>query len=355
LLFSTGPKDSIKDLFDREFEVEKLKNSLNERMILVLGLRRIGKSSLVLSTLNSLNINYIYIDVRKVYDDISKKVYGEKLYEETYLSLLKLSRKERVKDILRKAGLTLEYPIKLKFPIEEIRSNIIRIFEALNELGKTIIVFDEAQYLRYSTIGLKPILAHVYDYMKGITMIFTGSEVGLLYDFMGVDDPNSELYGRYYVTIELKPLSREKSKEFLREGFKELRINVDESILERAVLELDGIIGWLVYFGKLYLERGIDALDEVKALGAKMVKKELEEAFSRSPYYLYIMKAIATLGKARWKNIVSYIELQVGKRVTNATISRDLKNLIKMGFIEKEGNEYKITDPIVKYALLEEY
>jgi len=32
-----------------------------------------------------------------------------------------------------------------------------------------------------------------------------------------------------------------------------------------------------------------------------------------------------------------------------------LRNLVKMGFVEKEGNGYRIADPIVKYAVLEEY
>jgi len=355
MLFSTEPKRSLKDLFDREEEVKKLRSSLNERMILLLGLRRIGKSSLVLSTLNSTDTNFIFVDVRKVFDDVSKKVQAEKLYEEIYSSLLMLSKKKRVKDILLRLGFSLEYPVKIKFSIDETRSNINRIFEALNKLGKVVIVFDEAQYLRYSTIGLRPILAHCYDYMKGITLVFTGSEVGLLHDFLGIDDPNSELYGRYYTSIELKPFDREKSKEFLRRGFDELQVKVDELTLERAVSELDGIIGWLVYFGKLYLERGNDALEEVKSLGAKIVKKELDEAFSKSAYYVFIMKAIATLGRARWKNILNYVVAQVGKKVTNATISRDLRNLMKMGFVEKEGNEYRIADPIVKYAVLEEY
>ena len=62
-------------------------------MIVVLSLKRTGKSSLVLSTLNSLNVNYIFIDVRKIYDDVSKKVPAEKLYEELISGLLKLSKK----------------------------------------------------------------------------------------------------------------------------------------------------------------------------------------------------------------------------------------------------------------------
>jgi len=62
-------------------------------MIVVLGLKKTGKSSLVLSTLNSLNVNFIFIDIRKIYDDASKKVPAEKLYEELYSGLLKLSKK----------------------------------------------------------------------------------------------------------------------------------------------------------------------------------------------------------------------------------------------------------------------
>jgi hypothetical protein len=38
LLFSAEPKDSIKDLFDRRVEVERFKDALNQRMVLVLGL-----------------------------------------------------------------------------------------------------------------------------------------------------------------------------------------------------------------------------------------------------------------------------------------------------------------------------
>ncbi|MGC9077003.1 MAG: AAA family ATPase [Conexivisphaera sp.] len=144
---------------------------------------------------------------------------------------------------------------------EEIKDNIVKIFEALNDIGRVIVVFDEAQYLRYSTVGLRSVLAHVYDYMDGITLILTGSEVGLLHDFVGVDDPDPELYGRYHSGMELKPLDGEKSREFLRRGFEQLGIRVNEDVLERAVSELDGIIGWLVYFGKLYADRGKEAVE----------------------------------------------------------------------------------------------
>ncbi|QXJ32401.1 transposase [Saccharolobus shibatae] len=66
------------------------------------------------------------------------------------------------------------------------------------------------------------------------------------------------------------------------------------------------------------------------------------------------MKAIAILGNARWKNIMDYVITKTGRKVSNTTVSRDLKKLIKMGFIEKRNDEYRIPDPIIRYALLEE-
>ncbi|WP_054837408.1 ATPase [Metallosphaera hakonensis] len=102
MLFDTEPKTSLSDLFDREEEVEKLKRGLNERLILVLGIRRIGKSSLILSTLNSLGIDYVFIDVRKVYDGVTRKVYIEKLLEEIYSSLTRLSKKEYIRSVFEK-------------------------------------------------------------------------------------------------------------------------------------------------------------------------------------------------------------------------------------------------------------
>jgi len=47
-----------------------------------------------------------------------------------------------------------------------------------------------------------------------------------------------------------------------------------------------------------------------------------------------------------------YGTAQLGRKVTNATIARDLRNLVKMGFIEKVNDEYRVADPIVRYTVL---
>ncbi len=63
MIFDITPKQDRKDFFDREEEIEKLKE-LKTPIILVLGLRRTGKSSLIRISLNELNLPYIYIDLR---------------------------------------------------------------------------------------------------------------------------------------------------------------------------------------------------------------------------------------------------------------------------------------------------
>ncbi|QXJ35477.1 AAA family ATPase [Saccharolobus shibatae] len=260
-------------------------------MIIVTGLRRIGKSSLVLAGLNSLNRGYTFVDVRKIYDSVSKRITPDKLYEEIHSSLIKISKMYHLKDILKRFHISLEYPIRISKKEENVEKDLANMFSALNEIGlnnKPIpIVFDEAQYLRFSTVGLKPLLAHIYDYMKGLVLIFTGSEVGLLEDFLGVDDAKSELYGRYYCSIELKPFDEEKSKEFLKKGFEEFNVKVEDSLVNEAVNELDGIVGWLVYFGKLYLEkRRSDVIREVKELGSRLVREELRELVTKTDLLL---------------------------------------------------------------------
>lgn len=332
-----------------------LKECMNERLVLILGLRRIGKSSLILATLNSIAIHSVYVDVRKVYDEVSKKVTADKLFEELHSSVAKLSKKEKLKEVFSKLEISVESPLRIKLSPDNFRREAVKVFDALNEMGKTVVTFDEAQYLRFSTVGLRSLLAYIYDHLTNITVVLTGSEIGLLNDFAGLEDPGSELYGRYYRAIEVKPFNRKTSEEFLELGFKELGVEVDRRMIEKAAEELGGIAGWLVYFGKLYQEKQGDVLNEVKEIGSKLVKKELDELSARSPYYIYIMKAIAVAGSARWKNVVDYVTTQTGKKQTNATISRDLNNLLKMGFIEKGNSKYGISDPIVRYAVLEKF
>lgn len=62
LLFDPRPKSSRKELFDRRRELQALDDAIGKPLILVLGVRRVGKSSLLLSFLE--RWKGVYIDLR---------------------------------------------------------------------------------------------------------------------------------------------------------------------------------------------------------------------------------------------------------------------------------------------------
>ncbi|WP_297499331.1 hypothetical protein [Thermococcus sp.] len=62
---------------------------------------------------------------------------------------------------------------------------------AENEGIRVIIAFDEAQYLRFSGIRYDSLIAYAVDNLPGITFALTGSEVGMLHDFLGLEDPKN--------------------------------------------------------------------------------------------------------------------------------------------------------------------
>ena len=77
MLFDLKPKTRREDLFNREKELEILLHAikLKEPLIIVYGLRRMGKSSLVKVALNMVNLPHIMVDIKGIlheYGIISK-------------------------------------------------------------------------------------------------------------------------------------------------------------------------------------------------------------------------------------------------------------------------------------------
>ena len=251
--------------------------------------------------------------------------------------------------------------VKIKVSPKRTLQLFSNLLETLNEWGehygkRAIIVFDEAQYLRFSRINFRSLIAYVYDNLTNITLILTGSEVGLLHDFLRIDDPSSELYGRYMYEVVLKRFSREKSIDFLIKGFKEYDIEPPRDVIEEAVSRLNGIVGWLVFFGRICLDKGVsrEAIDEAFSKGVRLVMEELSELYRRSPRYRYVLEAIA-YGHDTWSKIKRYLTARELKPIPDLTLHEILQVLQKMTIIEKVYKEgelrYKIIDPVIEYAI----
>ena len=361
MLFDPRPKSSRRELYDRELELKVLSEFVEKGspLMVMLGIRRIGKTSILKVFLNEVGLPYIYIDARLFEEhgftkDLLYRIISDELsrLRGKWTSILKyLSVLEGVE-----IGVAT---IKLNWRGAPL--SLLDVFAKLDEWagdnGKIVIVaVDEAQLLRYlkggkGRIDFTKIISYCYDNFRNVKFIVTGSEMGVLKDFLGFDNPSSPLYGRIRDEITVVRFDREKSIDFLEKGFSECGVKPPQHVIEEVVDRVDGIPGWLTYFGYRYCrEPNPEIVKEVFNEAKMMVLNEIRRLPSK--YYVYALKAIS-MGYRRWKNIKQVVELWTGRPLTNAQISRVLQTLLKLSLVEKEGDEYRITDPLIGEAVKE--
>ncbi len=301
----------------------------------------------------------MYIDARK-FESFQYLTY-EMFLEELKASISRFTAVDRrILEYLRTVKGVKVLGLEVEFERGKSRPLLTSILEAMDSWAKDreeklVIIIDEAQELiKLRGYDIIPAIAYAYDNLRSLAFVFAGSKIGLLYRFLKVQDPSSPLYGRYMERIELKPLSREKAVEFLRKGFEDHGLKVNEEFLNRAVDKLDGVIGWLAYLGLKTVSKGCadpKIINEVLEEASKIAINEFCNFVNAmgTKRYIEIIKAIGEEG-ASWSQIKRYLELRLETRIYDSELARLLKNLIDNGFIDKKDNVYVILDPILRYA-----
>jgi AAA+ ATPase superfamily predicted ATPase len=347
-------KSRKEEFFNMENELETLKKELldqNTRMIVIKGLRRTGKSSLMRVALNETKVPHIFIDLR-----LSTPFTPDNFYQYFSKELGKFLKEKTLKKMLSRIKGVEISGFKLEF--KEKKINIIA--EILEEIGKwakdkqIVLAIDEAQDLRYMK-GFDKILAHIYDYVKGIKILLAGSEVGLLDKILGIGDSRAPLFGRAFAEINLKKLSKEKSIEFLKAGFEQVGIKVSDEEINKAASILDGIIGWLTFYGYLRTRGYSNALERTVDEGSKLIANEFKQFLNirqiARKRYIEIMKTL--IRPSRWSEVKR--SLRIISNASDKQISNYLKELTYYGFIEKKDNLYFISDPLLIEAIRKGY
>ncbi len=251
------------------------------------------------------------------------------------------------------------------------RVDLVELFDRLDKwakdnTGKLVLVIDEAQRItgQMSRI-IAEVLAYIYDHSEAITVIVSGSEVGVLYRFLGVEDPEHPLYGRHLTNVKLRKFTRNESIKFLEEGFKQYNMEVPRDTIEYAVDKLDGVVGWLVEYGYTVVETkdtSKQLVEKVLEKASKLVLRELEHMLSSRPEksrkrYMLVLEAIAR-GHNTWSKIKNYLEQVEKKSIPKSVLHNMLHNLIDNSLIEKivEGRNvyYRIVDPVLQYTFEKE-
>ena len=358
MLFDTAPKTDKQDLFDREAELEKFKSSIAySSLIVIQGLRRTGKTSFLNVALKESDLPYVVLDIRGLPFNPSQA----DIVRRVETSFNKLNKKwfSQLQNALKpvKGVSFLGNTVSFDWGREGI--DLVTLFDRIDIWSeekrlKFLLAFDEVQLIRGDK-NLIRLFAHIIDYNQNMCLIFTGSEIGLLFDFLGFEDPDSPLYGRHYTEIVMHNFDESESREFLKTGFDQIKIELNEDVLGYSIEQLNGTVGWLTIFGARCRERGEASKEEVDIVvseGGKLARSEAEKVAKYSKRYSVVLNYLATVKDASWSQIKSALEAHESRSVTNSAVSDILNRLVKLSLLEKNDG-YSISDPLLVYGLKE--
>ena len=350
MLLDPKPKSKEADLFSRGEELKELLSSLRDNPItLITGIRRVGKSSLMRVAIAETEQDSIMIDVRRIYSDSSGSMGRADLSYAIQGELEKKLKKERIKALLSKVKGVSFMGNSVTFDWNDI--TLSSLLEKLNDHPKPfIIAFDEAQYFRYyggkGGKSIQNLIAWAFDNLQNIRFLLTGSEVGLIHDFIGTNDYESPLHGRYMYEIVLKPFSKDISIEFLKAAFAESDMQIPAEEITAAQNLLDGIVGHLVQYGLNRLRRSHDeALSETFATAKMLFISELKELEKRSPRYRKVLEFIAS-GATTFTAILRSFQAS-GDAASKSRVADALRILERSSWINKEHGKYSIIDCVL--------
>ena len=375
MLFDEAPKTDRSDLYDFREEQDGFLRALKEgaRLVTIVGLRRTGKSSLLLTGLGATDQPSLIIDARGFAQSpvISRADFFsafERTLNEFIASQTRWSGRilEALKSI-RGVEVSTGPPPAVSLSWGRSREETADLPGLLASLGKVaeshktrfVVAFDEAQeFRRLAGYDLAKILAHVYDYIPSVQLVLTGSQVGFLHEFLGVDDAKAPLYGRVRVEIRTPRLTKDQARSFLEKGFAQIKVKPDPKHLDSAFEKLDGIIGWLTFLGatarrsRKFTEETIDqTLEEASRLAASEVMNFLEIRHIAKVRYLAILTRLAH-GTASWSELKRSVQAEEGRSVSDYVFSSLLSNLVKATLVSKnQDGSYGIEDPVLIHAL----
>lgn len=352
MLFDPEPKTKKKDFYDRETELRELLRSIErEKFVVIQGIRRLGKSSLLNVALAESKRPFVKLDLREVYFTYGS-VSKFHLYRALSQELSRLSRTHRLASWLEKVRGIKIAGFEVQLDWREEGASLMDIFRAMDGWAsarkeRVVVAIDEAQYLRLAgRARYDGLLAWAIDNLNNLVFVLTGSQVGVLQDFLGMEDPRSPLYGRYAKVIKLGRLSHDQAMDFLKKGFKEAR--VEQPGLEEVVGALDGLIGWLTLYGHTRVSEGKAELERFLRMAAKLAAEESKKILRWSDRYHVVLRAVAG-GALKWSEVYERTSIKLGS-ISKSDLTYLLDNLVRFGYLERlEDGSFIIPDPVVKY------
>ncbi|HJW98432.1 MAG TPA: ATP-binding protein [Candidatus Bathyarchaeia archaeon] len=360
MYFDPRPKTKKEDLFNRETELKQFEEVLPYASIIVVtGLRRTGKTSFVDVALSKTDHPYIFLDMRDLPLGPSRAEIVRKI--ESAFGKMDTKWHSSILDTLKHVKGVNIAGASMTFEWSKQGIDLTELFDKIDTWAKKqkkhfLLAIDEVQLIRGDK-NIPRLFARIADVNRNITIILTGSEVGLLYDFLGFETPESPLYGRHYVEIRMRNFKPEEAKTFLTAGFKQIKLSCTDEIIDYAIQKLDGVIGWLTLFGARSRDTkkcDKQTVDDVVDEGGRLSRSEALKIVKYSVRYGIILNYLAKTGKGNWTKIKTALEIDEKRSLPSSSFTELLNRLTKTGLLEKEDNEYRIADPLLAHGIMRE-
>lgn len=365
------------DPFDRENEVSSLMEMIRRRQpTAVVGVRRIGKTSVILRSLKEIDIPKVYISLEdfvegKSFDLASfLSFYSSAILTELVKSLdpsVKLPEIMKVKgrQLIERLREILGYvKIRFNFPPSEIevfldekrgrRESLPAILDLPQVLGERfgmnfVVFLDEFQFLRLASQnypGIFHLMRSKWQFHNRVTYVVSGSSVGILERIFG---SREEPFYQFFYPLYIRPFTREISVRFLEQGYQEEGKDFEEIALSFAVDQLDGIPAWLNYFGLKTLSCGKVDFECARSKLGEMVEDPLIRNIVAEEY--------AKLGRNARK-ILRFLAERGGRstlrgiELNRSGVNEGIKSLLGEGYVRREERGiYQVVDPIIAKIL----
>jgi AAA+ ATPase superfamily predicted ATPase len=346
--FSDRPISRIDDLYGEAHKeaVGKVHSAVEEgHFIAILGARRVGKTSIVKTFLNTYNYRFIYFDLSP-YMNLRAVGLRSLVPAEIGFNQAQLTSEARLN--LSVISLVLR---KEKITGEVFQKNLLSLIRELNHKNrKTVVVFDEAQVLPFiKGINYRGILQFIHNNYENIVVVLTGSMPGLLEKLISPAEAEKPGFARYIEEIHIPRWGRNEAVNYLTEGLREKDIDYQNEELHEVYEELSGVPGFISYYGLLRSKGSShrDALNKTVEYAVAEWERDLQSFLNvyNSPLYIHALAVLAeTVTGLKWGELAQELERKLGKPVRKSTLHRILTNLLKAGMIEKQGEKYYATD-----------
>ena len=286
--------------YGRESERKKLNtmfHSDGQKISLIYGRRRIGKSELIKQVLKGTDLKSIYYECKQT------------------------TEQNNVDSLSELIGEAFNFPK----PAFENIENLLRFLFKSSEQKPLILVLDEYSYLRENVKGLDSILQSVIDSYKDtskIKLIICGSYVDTMKALLAKQNP---LYARIDLTINLKPMDYYDSALFYSDFSDEDKVR------------LFSVFGGIPYYNRLIdAQKSVreNIIDLIASPGARLeneVSMYLNSEISKITNANEVFEALAK-GFSRYKDLLNQSNVSSGPALVDI-----LDKLIRMDVVAKEA------------------